>query len=95
MRCDGQHREDALTGSVVPEDSVGTRRMIFDVSLKDFFAKLPYIRVILVGVKSWVPKIRLHQSQSFLDLRELLFISSGESYQCLMCLRLNYKLTRH
>lgn len=44
----------------MPEDAVGSVRMVLNVSLEDFFPICPSIGINFVGMQAGVSKVKLH-----------------------------------
>ena len=67
MGSDGKYRNNALARAIMPEYSVGSGGVIFNIGLKGFFPICTDIGIIFVRMQTWVAEIGFHQTESFLD----------------------------
>jgi len=67
MRCYGDDRDHSSLRAVIPEDPVGTRCFLLDISFKDLFPVRPFEGTKFMCVQRRMAKVGFKKPQAFSD----------------------------
>ena len=67
MGCYGDDRNHSSLGAIIPKNSVGARRLLLNIGLKDLFSVRSFQRAKFVCVQRGMARVALKKPQTFSD----------------------------